>query len=113
MLAKRESFDKSEVVSASQSRFFVLENGCLSYMDSTSKKPPFSLNHRNINLAGVDIRVTENIIELTPLRGMGQQGGSEKDDAGEIVVLELKSAAECAEWMWAIQEHLEFSKSAE
>ena len=117
MIAKRESFDKSEVISTPQSRFFVLDNGCLSYMDSTSKKPPFSMSHKRIQLTGVDIKVLNNSIELIPLRENNNNNNtsekSEKDDGNEIVVLELKSKEECEEWMRAIQEHLEYSYDVE
>jgi hypothetical protein len=113
MVTKRESFDKTEVICSAETRFFTLENGCLSYMDSTSKKPPFSMSHRVIELTGVDISVSKNVIELAPRRRPLSQSGSDKDDPGEIVLLELKTEQECAEWMKAIQEHLEFSATAE
>ena len=115
MIAKCESFDKAEVISTPQSRFFVLDNGCLSYMDSTSKKPPFSMSHKRIRLTGVDIKVLNNSIELIPLRENNNNTSekSEKDDGNEIVVLELKSKEECEEWMRAIQEHLEYSYDVE
>lgn len=117
MVTKRESFDKSEVLSTAESRFFTLDNGCLSYMDSTSKKPPFSMSHREIKLTGVDISVHKNVIELAPRRGVGSEKddgsvGSESTNGGEIVLLELKTEKECAEWMRAIQEHLAFATAS-
>lgn len=106
MVSKRENTSRTEVLSQAKSRFFVLECGVLSYMDSSSKKPPFSINQREIVLRDANIQVTFKTIEISP---SASNGASEKDDANEVTVLELKSEEECQDWLAALREHMQFS----
>ncbi len=111
MLTRRESFNPRDGTEQGQSRFFNLDAGLLSYMDSTSRKPPFSMTHREIALKGVDVRANKNIIKLIPFAA--NTGNTEQDEevdsAREIVILELKNEKECEIWMDAIREHMNFS----
>lgn len=111
MLTRRESFNHRDSTEQGQSRFFNLDAGLLSYMDSTSRKPPFSMTHREIALKGVEVRANKNTIELIPFAA--NTGNTEQDEevdsAREIVVLELKNEKECEVWMEAIREHMKFS----
>jgi len=111
MLTRRESFNHRDSTEQGQSRFFNLDAGLLSYMDSTSRKPPFSMTHREIALKGVEVCAKKNIIELIPFAA--NTGNTEQDEevdsAREIVILELKNEKECEVWMDAIREHMQFS----
>jgi len=107
---ERESLGSRDSSEQGQSRFFCLDNGKLSFMDSTSRKPPFSMTHREIALKGVDVQVKGTAIELTPLASVSGSGDEEEK---EIVILELKTEKECAVWMDAIREHMEFCAESE
>lgn len=111
MLTRRESFNHRDSTEPGQSRFFNLDAGLLSYMDSTSRKPPFSMTHREIALKGVEVCANKHIIELIPFAA--NTGNTEQDEevdgAREVVVLELKNEKECEVWMEAIREHMKFS----
>lgn len=105
---ERESLGSRDSSEQGQSRFFCLDNGKLSFMDSTSRKPPFSMTHREIALKGVDVQVKGTAIELTPLASVSGSGDEEEK---EIVILELKTEKECEVWMEAIREHMKHAES--
>jgi hypothetical protein len=127
IVTRRENFSRTANL-PSNGRFFSLENGKLSYMDSTSRKPPFSLMHREVELKGMDITVNKNIMELSPnnrssYRSDGavsaiSEGGSVKSaDSNEepldVVVLVMKNEEECNLWNTAIQDHIRYVTSTQ
>jgi hypothetical protein len=64
-MKKKSSINASS--SSSKSRqFFSLDNGVLSYIDSTSKTPPFSIDNRGLNLNGIELVVKNDLLELSP-----------------------------------------------
>ena len=88
------------------SRFFLLDKGSLSYMDSTSKKPPFSLSNRELSLCGMQLRADNerNTIELSTSCQSGQS-------CGEVVVLGVKTSSELDDWIEALQNHIHYSET--
>jgi len=88
------------------SRFFLLDKGSLSYMDSTSKKPPFSLSNRELSLFGMQLRADNerNTIELSTSCQSGQS-------CGEVVVLGVKTSSELDDWIEALQDHIHYSET--
>jgi hypothetical protein len=88
------------------SRFFLLDKGSLSYMDSTSKKPPFSLSNRELSLCGMQLRADNerNTIELSTSCQSGQS-------SGEVVVLGVKTSSELDDWIEALQDHIHYSET--
>mmetsp|Transcript_556 Transcript_556/g.1083 ORF Transcript_556/g.1083 Transcript_556/m.1083 type:complete len:105 (+) Transcript_556:84-398(+) len=86
------------------SRFFVLEAGELSFMDTTSKKPPFSMSHRQLTLRGKAVTCDGLVIKLS-----GANLGTEQDQSWDTaVVLEVKSAAAQKEWVDALAQHIAY-----
>ena len=88
------------------SRFFLLDKGSLSYMESTSKKPPFSLSNRELSLCGMQLRADNerNTIELSASCQSGQS-------SGEVVVLGVKTSSELDDWIEALQDHIHYSET--
>lgn len=87
------------------SRFFLLDKGSLSYMESTSKKPPFSLSNRELSLCGMQLRADNerNTIELSNTMGC--------QSSGEVVVLGVKTSSELDDWIEALQDHIHYSET--
>lgn len=89
--------------SRSARQFFVLDNGTLSYIDSKSKTPPFSIDNRNLFLGGTTARALDDAtIEL--VRG--------PDVNGEIIYLAVKDSTERDVWLQALNEHIKFCNEA-
>lgn len=80
------------------SKFFTLDKGILSYMDSTSKTPPISLDNREVLLRNAQVIVRGSTLDIC----------TEQD--GDIISLEVKSFQERDDWVDAINQHIEFTR---
>ena len=101
------------------SRFFTLNDGNLTYYDSASKTPPFSLDRRTIALSGVSVsRVGESTLQLCRGDAATESPSHSRPSSGtmtpssrEVLSLEIKNAQDREAWLSAIQEHIDFSSS--
>mmetsp|Transcript_2451 Transcript_2451/g.3404 ORF Transcript_2451/g.3404 Transcript_2451/m.3404 type:complete len:476 (+) Transcript_2451:118-1545(+) len=97
------------------SRFFTLNDGTLTYYDSTCKSPPFSIDRKSINLSGMNVTVVgDNILQLQ--RDLAAESTESSHPSRslinrEVLSLQIKNVTERDDWIAAIQEHIDFSAS--
>lgn len=96
------------------SRFFTLNDGTLTYYDSASKSPPFSIDRKSINLSGMNVTVVgDNILQLQRdfAAESAESSHHSQHNNREVLSLQIKSITERDDWIAAIQEHIDFSAS--
>ena len=124
MVQQEEKSDGSPTA-ARVNRFFTLNDGSLTYYDSTTKTPPFSLDRRTIPLSGMSVTVVGETFlqlrrgDLTSSSSDSSAGNSPLSisagifspsrDRREVLSLEIKSSRERDDWIRAIQAHIDFS----
>ena len=126
-MVKQEEKGDGSPAAAKANRFFTLNDGSLTYYDSTTKTPPFSLDRRTIALSGMSVTVVgDNVLQLR--RGdltcpqHVSPGGSpssistgifspSRDSSREVLSLMIKSSLERDDWIRALQAHIDFSTS--
>jgi hypothetical protein len=103
--AKKGTMSKQgHVVKNWKSRFFVLDNGVLTYFESSSPNPPFGVNEKGrIELKGCEIVLDDK--SIFTLRKISQ---STKSDGHDELVLDCKYPNERDEWIETIKSHIEY-----
>jgi hypothetical protein len=86
-------------------RFFVLDNGVLTYYEKDSKEVPYGRNMKGFVSLRMGMTCTEdavlNIISIG-------RGGEEQDGGAANIVLEIPSFTERGAWVLAIKDHITY-----
>lgn len=110
-LVKKEEGDSPS--SRGNSKFFTLTDGTLTYYDSASRTPPFSIDRKSIKLSGMNVTVVgDNTLQLhRDLESETVEASAVSPYKGrrEILSLEIKSIQERDDWISAIKEHIDYS----
>eukprot|EP01038_Epipyxis_sp_PR26KG_P014744 gene14744-19818_t len=111
----------NSTTSSASKQFFTLNNGVLSYIDSTSITPPFSIDQKELNLKGLSVDIHDDTLHLFEVNNSPFITEDNNDDDNNDIdynrrsisgdnrlSLVIKNEKEREEWAKAIKEHIQY-----
>lgn len=85
-----------------KNRFFVLENGVMTYYESSTAKAPYGVGKKgDMSLRNCSLAVEKSIVRVSSPAAANEKGHTE-------LVMDIKYPNERTEWVQSIKEHIEY-----
>ena len=98
---------EGHLIKSWKNRFFVLENGVMTYYESSIDKPPYGAGKKGeMSLKDTTTTVDKNIITIT------YNGDGASREGKSKLTLEIRYPTEKEEWLQAINSHIAYCSTA-